>query len=210
MNVKDPVFRKVVAFGPMAEEGGIMGFSLYPGAYLDSPYEIDFEKLYKAGFRGLVFDIDNTLVPHGAPADQRAVYLFHWLQELGFSCMILSNNKEPRVKNFCDSVGAGYIFKAGKPKSSGYRRAMEQMGTDAEHTIFIGDQIFTDICGANFAGMGSVLVRPIHPKEEIQIVLKRIPERLILLGYRIHRRLFGSRLVIPVITNTKKKDRSGN
>lgn len=168
-----------------------MGFFLYPGEYLDSTYQIDFEQLYKEGYRGIIFDIDNTLVPHGAPADERAILLFSRLEELGFSWVLLSNNKEPRVKSFRDAVGAGqYIFKAGKPKPSGYRRAMELMGTTEKNTIFIGDQIFTDICGANLAGIRTILVKPIHPKEEIQIVLKRIPEKLILGCFAVHRKLF--------------------
>ena len=159
---------------------------LYPGEYLDSTYSIDFDQLYTQGYRGVIFDIDNTLVPHGAPADERATALFLHLHALGFSCMLLSNNKEPRVKSFASQVDAQYIYKAGKPKPANYRRAMEEMGTDTKNTLFVGDQIFTDICGANLAGIRTILVRPIHPKEEIQIVLKRIPEKLILFCYRIH------------------------
>ena len=87
---------------------------LYPDEYLDSTYSIDFDQLYKEGYRGIIFDIDNTLVPHGAPADERAISLFTHLKELGFHCMLLSNNKEPRVKMFNDAVHVNYIYKAGK------------------------------------------------------------------------------------------------
>lgn len=160
----------------------------YPDAYLASTYEIDFETWYKKGYRGVVFDIDNTLVPHGAPADERAVVLFERLGKLGFSCMLLSNNKEPRVKSFHDRVHVPYIYKAGKPKPAGYRMAMEQMGTDPSNTLFVGDQIFTDIIGANLAGMYTILVQPIHPKEEIQIVLKRYLEKIVLFFYRRYQR----------------------
>ncbi len=159
---------------------------LYPGEYMDSAYSIDFDQLYTQGYRGVIFDIDNTLVPHGAPADARAIVLFSHLHALGFSCMLLSNNKEPRVQSFASQVDAQYIYKAGKPKPANYRRAMAEMSTDTKNTLFVGDQIFTDICGANLAGIRTILVRPIHPKEEIQIVLKRIPEKLILFCYRIH------------------------
>lgn len=158
----------------------------YPDEYLDSTYSIDFDKLYKDGYRGIIFDIDNTLVPHGAPADERACALFEHLKELGFSCMLLSNNKEARVKMFNDAVGVSYIYKAGKPKPLNYRKAMEQMGTDTSDTIFVGDQIFTDIYGANLAGIRTVLVKPIHPKEEIQIVLKRYLEKIVLFFYKQH------------------------
>ncbi len=165
----------------------------YPGEYLDSTYVIDFDKLYKEGYRGVIFDIDNTLVPHGAPADERAISLFKHLKKLGFSCMLLSNNKEPRVKMFNDAVQVNYMYKAGKPKPSGYRKAMEIMGCDTSNTIFVGDQIFTDVMGANLAGIRTILVKPIHPKEEIQIVLKRFLEKPIIACYLLHCKLFGAK-----------------
>ena len=90
----------------------------------------------KKGTAVLSLDIDNTLVPHGAPADERAILLFKHLKELGFRCMLLSNNKEPRVKMFNDAVHVQYIYKAGKPKPAGYRKAMEQLGTDTSNTLF--------------------------------------------------------------------------
>lgn len=156
----------------------------YPGEYLDSTYMIDFDRLYEEGYRGIIFDIDNTLVPHGAPADERAIALFAHLKELGYRCVLLSNNKEPRVKMFNDAVHVEYIFKAGKPSVKNYVRAMEMMGTDRSSTLFVGDQIFTDVYGANRAGIRTILVKPIHPKEEIQIVLKRYLEKIVLFFYR--------------------------
>ncbi|MBO5145953.1 MAG: YqeG family HAD IIIA-type phosphatase [Lachnospiraceae bacterium] len=156
----------------------------YPREYLDSAYVIDFEKMYESGFRGIIFDIDNTLVPHGLPADERAAALFERLKKVGYKVTMLSNNKEPRVKMFCDEVDAPYIYKAGKPNPDKYKMAMRNMGTDEKSTLFVGDQIFTDIWGANRAGIYSILVKPIHPKEEIQIVLKRYLERIVLCCYR--------------------------
>ena len=69
----------------------------FPDQYVASTYVIDFEKLYGEGYRGLIFDIDNTLVPHGAPADQRAVALFERLKKMGFRCCLISNNQEPSI-----------------------------------------------------------------------------------------------------------------
>lgn len=155
----------------------------YPDEYLDSAYAIDYEALYEQGYRGVIFDIDNTLVPHGAPADPRSVALFARLRRIGFQSLLLSNNKEPRVKMFNDEVGSRYICKAGKPAVKNYVRAMEMMGTAAETTMFVGDQLFTDVWGAKKAGIRTWLVKPIHPKEEIQIVLKRRLERIVLFFY---------------------------
>lgn len=157
--------------------------TFYPSTECNSTYDIDFQRMYDLGYRGIIFDIDNTLVPHGAPADEKAVALFEKLREIGFQTLLLSNNKEPRVKSFCEQVGSDYIFKAGKPKKAGYEKATERMGTTKETTFFVGDQLFTDVWGAKRTGLYSVLVKPIHPKEEIQIVLKRYLERIVLFFY---------------------------
>ncbi len=156
----------------------------YPDEYLDSTYSIDFRQLFAEGYRGLIFDIDNTLVPHGAPADERAIALFSGLKALGFQCCLLSNNQLPRVELFNKDVQVHYIENAHKPSVKNYRKAMEIMGTDLKNTIFIGDQIFTDIYGAKRAGICTILVKPIHPKEEIQIVLKRYLEKIVLFFYK--------------------------
>lgn len=155
----------------------------YPDYEAESAYEIDYRGLYQMGCRGIIFDIDNTLVPHGAPADQRAVALFVSLRGMGYTTLLLSNNREPRVKSFAGQVGSRYLFKAGKPGKEGYLKAMEQMGTDVSNTLFVGDQLFTDVWGARRVGIVSYLTRPIHPKEEIQIVLKRKLERIVLYFY---------------------------
>lgn len=155
----------------------------YPDEYLDSTYAIDFEQLKKKGFRGVIFDIDNTLVMHGEPADERAIALFIRLRELGFDTCLVSNNKRPRVEGFANQVSSKFIFKADKPSVKGYKKAMELMGTDMESTIFVGDQLFTDVYGANRAGIRTILVKPINPREEIQIVLKRYLEKIVLFFY---------------------------
>ena len=157
--------------------------TFYPDTWVDSTYQIDFDELYKKGYRGLIFDIDNTLVPHGEPADDKAIAFFQHLKEIGYQTVLLSNNKEPRVKMFSNQVESQYIFKAGKPDTTGYEKAMQMMNTTTSNTFFVGDQLFTDIWGANKAGIVSFLTKPIHPKEEIQIVLKRCLEKIVLFFY---------------------------
>ncbi len=160
----------------------------YPDYYVDSAYEISYSRLYEKGIRGVIFDVDNTLVPHDQPADIRAKNLFEEFHHMGMETCLLSNNKEPRVATFARCVGSKYIYKGGKPSVKGYVRAMKLMGTDRETTIFVGDQLFTDVYGANRAGISSYLVKPIHPKEEIQIVLKRYLERVVLYFYKRSKR----------------------
>ena len=155
----------------------------FPDEYVDSADGIPFEELYRKGYRGIIFDVDNTLVPHGAPADARSIGLFERLRAMGFSTCILSNNKEPRVAPFAGQVKSPYIFKGGKPSVKGYERAMEVMGTGRENTLFIGDQLFTDVWGARRTGLYSILTKPMDPHEEIQIVFKRYLEAVVLRAY---------------------------
>ena len=156
----------------------------YPDEYLDSTYAIDFEELYEKGYRGVIFDIDNTLVPHGAPADDRAKALFARLKEIGFQCCLISNNQRPRVEMFNEEIQVNFIENAHKPSVKSYRRAIKMMGTNKSNTLFVGDQLFTDVYGAKRTGIYSILVKPIHPKEEIQIVLKRYLEKIVLYFYK--------------------------
>ena len=158
--------------------------NLYPDRYFDKKEDVPFKKYYDQGYRGVIFDIDNTLVPHDAPPDERAIVLIGRLKELGFRICLLSNNDEDRVASFNRPLQVEYIYKANKPFRSGYERALEALGTGLEHTLFVGDQIFTDVWGAKRMGMFSILLDPIDPREEIQIILKRIPERYIKWSYR--------------------------
>lgn len=155
----------------------------FPDVYMESTYKIDFQKLYEKGYRGIIFDIDNTLVPHGEPADKRAIALFEKLKKIGFKCCLLSNNQYERVSSFNEKVQVQFIENAHKPSRKNYQKAMELMETSIKDTVFVGDQLFTDVYGAKRTGIYNILVKPIHPKEEIQIVFKRKLEKIVLYFY---------------------------
>ncbi len=156
----------------------------YPDDYLSSTYVINFEKEYENGIRGLIFDIDNTLVEHGADADERAIKLFDRLKKIGFNICLISNNQKERVERFNKDVNVNYIYNAHKPSTKNYKKAMQIMDTNKETTLFVGDQLFTDVYGARRTGIKSYLVKPIDKKEEIQIVLKRYLEKIVLHFYK--------------------------
>lgn len=155
----------------------------YPERWENSTYRIDFEDLYRKGFRGVIFDIDNTLVPHGAPATKEAIRFFKKLRRIGFQTCLLSNNRKSRVEPFAEAVGSAYIANAHKPSTGNYLKACEVMGISRDEAVFVGDQLFTDVYGAKRSGIYQILVKPIHPKEEIQIVLKRKLEKIVLSSY---------------------------
>ncbi|MDD5935907.1 MAG: YqeG family HAD IIIA-type phosphatase [Clostridiales bacterium] len=155
----------------------------YPSHYVESSYVIPYEKLYEKGYRGIIFDIDNTLVPHGADASKEAIELMDRLRKIGFSICFISNNDEERVTRFNREIQAKYVYKANKPSTKNYLKAIKFMGTTKENTIFVGDQLFTDVYGANRTGITSFLVHPIDKHEEIQIIIKRRLEWIVLKCY---------------------------
>ena len=85
---------------------------------------------------------------------------------------------------FNEKIQVDYVYDAHKPSTKNYKKAMKIMNTNQENTVFVGDQLFTDVWGAKRAGITSILVKPIHPKEEIQIVIKRRLERIVLYFYK--------------------------
>lgn len=156
----------------------------YPDYYIDSVYALDYQKLYDRGIRGVIYDIDNTLVWHDAPADTQAQELFERLRTVGLKSCLLSNNDEPRVKLFAEAVGAdAYIYKAGKPGTQNYLRAVKALGCVRSTVVFAGDQLFTDVWGARRAGITSCLVKPLGPEKLLKIRLKRILEKPVLAAY---------------------------
>ena len=155
----------------------------YPKKRMKSIMDIDFVKLYEVGYRGVIFDIDNTLVPHGKPATPEIVEFFVRLREIGFRTRLLSNNQKERVEPFAIAVKSSFICNAHKPSRTNYLLAVKEMGIRIDETIFVGDQLFTDIYGANRSNIESILVDPIHKKEEIQIVMKRKLEKIVLFFY---------------------------
>jgi len=157
--------------------------NLYPDEDADSAYEIDYQSYYDKGYRGILFDVDNTLVEHGQPVTIMAIALFQSLREMGFKTCIISNNKDERVKPLAEALEAEYVYKAGKPSAKGFQEGMRRMGTSPGTTLFVGDQIFTDIWGANRAKIHSILVKQIARHEEMQIVLKRYLEKIVLAAY---------------------------
>ena len=136
--------------------------SLVPAHMVESVYWLIPERLKDHGVRLVLADLDNTLAPYEEALPSPA--LRQWkaeLEENGITLFVVSNSrKSRRCPDFCQALGIPYVRHAGKPGTRGFREALEQTGIPAENAIMVGDQIFTDIWGANRAGITSVLVRP--------------------------------------------------
>lgn len=167
---------------------GIMGYGerrnhdlLKPDLRVSGVWEIDLDDLLARGISGIILDIDNTLAPWGSydiPGPVR-----EWIEEAkarGFHLCILTNNYGARADWFSRELDVGAVRGWVKPWAWGYRRAMRKLGTDADSTVMVGDQLFTDIRGANRLGIYSVLVLPLSDRELPHTRFKRTLERKIL------------------------------
>lgn len=154
---------------------------LLPDQRLENIFELNPACLRAKGIKGIITDMDNTLVPW----DDRAVYpqLSCWLQGLknsGFSLCIVSNSTPDRGKELAAKLGLPAIWYAVKPRRKSFRRALKLMGLIPEEVAVIGDQIFTDILGGNRLGLYTILVTPISEKEFIWTRLLRRLENFVL------------------------------
>lgn len=166
-----------------------MNSVFYPKVYVDGINDITDELLQKNGIKGLILDIDNTLVPnHVADADENAVNWIERMKALGYKMCIVSNASKPRVVRFNDRLKLYAVHRAMKPASAAFLKAAGIMGLERSNIAVVGDQIFTDICGGNRAGMFTILVRPIDEREGKLVRFKRIFERRILEKYHKDKR----------------------
>lgn len=129
-----------------------------PHEYAPSVFHIDYQALYDQGLRGLIFDLDNTLVHHGAPSTPKVDALFKKLHLIGFQTLILSDNSEERVRDFLKKIESPFIAQAGKPDPACCRHALEILSLRADQCVVIGDQIFKDIVCASQASIPAILV----------------------------------------------------
>lgn len=162
----------------------------FPTVYRRRVTDVTADDLHRLGVKGILLDIDNTLTTHDNPdlSPEVTAWLLS-IQAAGFTPTVVSNNHPPRVAPFAERIGLPYQADAKKPLSSGYRAAAESLGLSPAECAVIGDQVFTDIVGANLAGMPSVLLEPIEPEVKQKfIVFKRFWERLLLRLPRERRR----------------------
>ncbi len=160
-----------------------MGKGLKPDFFLDSLFSVRPEDLALLGIRGLLLDIDNTLVPNHIPdADEQVLSFISGMQAAGIRIAILSNASAHRISLFNRPLGLPAVDGAFKPFRSGYQKGLGLLGLTAGEVLMAGDQLFTDVLGANASGIRSLLVSPMHRMEPWYVRLKRSLERLFLGG----------------------------
>ena len=113
----------------------------YPWGWAPNVFAIDYAKLQALGYKGILFDIDNTLVHHGADATPKVEALFRELDAMGMKTLLLSDNSAERIQRFNKHIGAPYIAEAGKPDPAAYRRGAKMLGLPVDQVVCIGDFI---------------------------------------------------------------------
>lgn len=134
----------------------------YPTVYRDRITDITPDLLHDMGVRGLLLDVDNTLTTHGSQylSDDVAAWL-HTMQEAGFLMTVVSNSWEWRVAPFAKRIGLRHTSLSCKPLPFGFLRGARRMGLKRKECVAIGDQVFTDILGANLCGVPCIQLQPI-------------------------------------------------
>jgi HAD superfamily phosphatase (TIGR01668 family) len=154
---------------------------LRPRLFVQSIYDIDLDRLVDRGMRGLILDLDNTLIGWNQP--QVPHELHDWLKAVErrrLKTCIVSNNVSQRVDRFSREVGIMAIARAAKPRRWAFREAMQRMGTHRHNTAVVGDQVFTDILGGNRLHLYTILVHPLSEKEFWTTRLVRRLEKAVL------------------------------
>ena len=151
-----------------------------PDEYQKSIYTIDYKKLKKLGIKCLLFDLDNTLVPPTLDKPNKKVRdLFAELEENGFKLIIMSNSSRKRLTPFKELLNVDTAARSFKPKKDKYLKILKEYKYNPEEVAAIGDQLLTDIYGANRMGIRSILVNPISKKDFFVTRFNRIIEKRI-------------------------------
>jgi HAD superfamily phosphatase (TIGR01668 family) len=152
-----------------------------PDEHVESILEITPGKLKDHGIKGIITDLDNTLVEWDRP--DATPELLKWItlmKESDISITIVSNNNEKRVEHFSTPVELPFIYKARKPMTKAFSRAMRDMDVKKEEIVIVGDQIFTDVFGGNLLGVHTILVVPMAKNDGTLTKINRKMERYLL------------------------------
>lgn len=152
-----------------------------PSQYVRKVSDITPESLLERGIRGIITDLDNTLVEWDRP--DATPMLIDWLKSMkdaGIQVVIVSNNNELRVKSFADPLGIPFIYQARKPMGRAFRKALKLLNVKREAVVVIGDQMLTDIFGGNLNKLHTILVLPVAQSDGFFTRFNRLVERRIM------------------------------
>lgn len=154
---------------------------LLPSLYINSIYDLELEALKQKGIKGIITDLDNTLIEWNRPdATPKLIEWFQTLRKEGFRIIVVSNNNDERVRTFAEPHAISYIPKARKPGKRAFKEALRRLELKAHEVVVLGDQLFTDILGGNRLGLYTILVVPIASTDAFITRFNRMMERKVL------------------------------
>ncbi|WP_269052046.1 YqeG family HAD IIIA-type phosphatase [Sporosarcina sp. G11-34] len=156
-----------------------------PNEYVKDIFCIKPEKLKEKGIKGIITDLDNTLVEWDRPeATPEVIDWLSTMKEAEILVTIVSNNHAERVEAFCKPLGIPFVSRARKPLNSPFIRALDMMEVKKEEVVVIGDQLLTDILGGNRKGLHTILVVPVASSDALITRFNRMFERRIMAGFK--------------------------
>lgn len=162
---------------------------LYPKLYIENIKEITLELLKKNKIKGLILDIDNTLIDYDKKLLEGTEKWCENLKKNNIKLFILSNtNKVKKVERVAKILNLEYIYFAHKPNKKGFLEAQKLLELKKEDIAVVGDQVFTDVLGGNRVGMYTILTKPIDKRDILLTKIKRPFEKLIIKSYLKQRR----------------------
>lgn len=152
-----------------------------PDRKINDIFELDATFFKRENIRGIVVDLDNTLVPWNVKhATEEVKKWIESIKNAGISIMIFSNNDRERVQTFAEPLGIPFIYRAKKPNQRTFHRAAKMMGISRGQLGVIGDQLLTDMLGGNLYGAYTILVNPIVQSDAPITKFNRMIERIII------------------------------
>ncbi len=151
-----------------------------PDIYAKSIYTIDYEKLKRNGIKCILFDLDNTIAPLNVDTPDKSIRdLFNELEAMGFKLIIMSNSPRNRLRSFKEILNVDTSASSKKPLPQKYHKIMKMYNFKDSEVAAMGDQLLTDILGANHVGITSILLNPMSNIDGIGTKINRFFENKI-------------------------------
>lgn len=152
-----------------------------PDKYYPSFFDIDLDKLKEEGVSLIACDLDNTIIPHDVKnADEKIKARIKEIQDKGFTFVIISNNNLKRVRTFSEELNVPYYHNSRKPLKKNYAKILKDYNIDPKKVVLVGDQIMTDILGANRMNFNSILVKPLVKRDLLHTKFNRVLEKRVM------------------------------
>jgi uncharacterized protein len=160
--------------------GGDLAESIEPWKRCDRIDDVPFDEIAASGARAVLFDLENTLIPPGGPFDDDGRTIIAKARAAGLAVAVVSNASAAWVGPAVGAEDIPCVAPAGKPSPAAFLEACRMVGVEPAEAVYVGDQVITDVLGAQRAGLRAVLVKPKYTKEFLSAKFQRLVARLVI------------------------------